>query len=38
MLNLDVLIAFFQWLMGAERQEPQAMYIPIEEERRDNDY
>ncbi len=36
MLNLELMVEFFRWLMGIEPQEPQPLYIPIEEERRED--
>lgn len=36
MLNLDAVVEFFEWLLGIEHEEPQPLYIPIEEDRRDD--
>lgn len=34
MFNREAFIAFFEWLFGIEANQPQPLYIPIEEERR----
>ncbi len=37
MFNLDAVVDFLRWFMGIDADEPQPLYIPIDEEERRRD-